>query len=923
MSDSGEEETRGPVCLGTSCLSVANEWPEYCVSSVCSEPGSWSSWPPHVELSDTQCENLASALRSSPSCYKELDFSRNSLKESGAELLLAGLESPNCRVETLRLSDCVLSKRCCASLVSALKSSPSYLRELDLSGNKYLMDSGVKLLSAGLESPNCRLRTLRLVCCELTESSCASLLSALRTNPSNLKELDLSGNCLQDSGVKLLCAGLKIPHCTLETLRISYCKLSENSCGSLASTLKSYHSRLKELDLSLNQLRDSGIKELSAGLKSPHCRLITLRLIHCLFSDEGCASLVSALKTKPSGLTELDLSGNELQHQGMQLLSEHMESPLCQLKTLRVDYGRNLITTLSHMKYQREPSLDPNTTDTATCLFEDKTEGMKRPSSSTHYGAADTSHCFPVFETTQRKFFQSASEDAFVSSKKMSLPLLPYKRRDDASVHRKRIPLAKSESLSLADFQSASEDAFEVWPPVIMVPPDDSHPSLDLKAANTKLDLSEDQTEVMKAPSHFTPEVLNECGKTSYRFRGPCPGAYQCDSTGLVFTMTREGELLYRIVQWDEGLLQSAGKTRAGPLFNITCSEDAISQLGLPHCETKPVPLSESLSVVHISDDGMNIIEPREITETHVVVDVPHLSTFGLVWDIIKRFLNIQKPISSQVLLFHQPAYTRRGRKLTVFLLPENVPVLEVKAQQENAEYIVAPSTCPLIKGQIYSLDCSEAYKVQPAYALFDFKYGPNYHPTFEIRLSASTEEATVTVRDQNKGQVWEYHVELTEPASSLAALSKQDPASDPALPSVPAEEEGSGSSSASVSTVESNQPPAKKPASVPGPAGGGGPGPSGQKLQRAGEEERKLFSSRTEFIDRVSTSVLNDLLDTLLQNRVLNSREMESIQAMPRADRARELIDTVLRKGNPACRILIETFCEVDPFLSELLHLN
>lgn len=59
--------------------------------------------------------------------------------------------------------------------------------------------------------------------------------------------------------------------------RISYCKLSENSCGSLASTLKSYHSRLKELDLSLNQLRDSGIKELSAGLKSPHCRLITLR----------------------------------------------------------------------------------------------------------------------------------------------------------------------------------------------------------------------------------------------------------------------------------------------------------------------------------------------------------------------------------------------------------------------------------------------------------------------------------------------------------------------------------------------------------------------------------------------------------------------------------------------------------------------
>ena len=65
----------------------------------------------------------------------------------------------------------------------------------------------------------CILFVCRLNGCHLSETCCEALASVLSSNSFSLRELDLSTNDLQDSGVKLLSAGLGSPHCTLETLR--------------------------------------------------------------------------------------------------------------------------------------------------------------------------------------------------------------------------------------------------------------------------------------------------------------------------------------------------------------------------------------------------------------------------------------------------------------------------------------------------------------------------------------------------------------------------------------------------------------------------------------------------------------------------------------------------------------------------------
>ncbi|KAJ8250078.1 hypothetical protein COCON_G00232940, partial [Conger conger] len=215
------------------------------------------------DLSEESCEIVASALQLSNSPLRDLDLSRNNLGDAGVKLLCAGLMSPNCKLQRLGLNSCDLSEESCEIVASALQSSNSPLRDLDLSYNN-LGDAGVKLC-AGLMSPNCKLQRLGLGWCNLTEGCCDVLASVLRSPHSELSDLELRDNELQDSGVRALSAGLEDPHCKLQRLGLSGCRVTQRGCDSLASALCSNPSHLRELDLRYNHPGDSGVRALSAA----------------------------------------------------------------------------------------------------------------------------------------------------------------------------------------------------------------------------------------------------------------------------------------------------------------------------------------------------------------------------------------------------------------------------------------------------------------------------------------------------------------------------------------------------------------------------------------------------------------------------------------------------------------------------------
>ncbi|KAF5885553.1 NACHT, LRR and PYD domains-containing protein 12-like, partial [Clarias magur] len=286
--------------------------------------------PLNFQKNEMLCDVTESVSESSK--LTEVDLSRNPLEDSGVKLLCAGLKSPNCKLETLRLSDCSITEEGYTALAEALKSS--HLIELDLRGNDP-GDSGVKLLTDLLQDPDCTLNTLSLLKSAEAERVCASLTEVLGTNPLLQRELDLSGKISGDSGVKQLSVLLEDPHCRPETLRLSDCSITGEGYTALVKALMSNpSSHLIELDLRGNDPGPSGVKELRNLMKNTKCKPKTLRLLKSPDAQRACDDLTGVLGINPTLQTDLNLSRKIDGDSGVERLCVLLKDPHFRPETL-------------------------------------------------------------------------------------------------------------------------------------------------------------------------------------------------------------------------------------------------------------------------------------------------------------------------------------------------------------------------------------------------------------------------------------------------------------------------------------------------------------------------------------------------------------------------------------------------------------
>ncbi|XP_072892742.1 NACHT, LRR and PYD domains-containing protein 5-like [Hemitrygon akajei] len=238
-----------------------------------------------------QCEGIHRLEPGLHKCQK-LRLGWNTLGDSGAKLVFQSLKNPACKIQKLWLERVGFTDSGANDLVSALSTNRS-LTELDVSGNK-LGDLGVKLVSAALRNPECKIQKLVLIEVGLTDSGTRDLATTLSTNRS-VMALDLNKNRLGDSGVKLVSAALRNPECKIQKLGLNCVGLTDSGADDILSALIT-NQTLTGLDLGLNSLTDRSIPALRRLILTRRS-LEWIWLVRNQFSETGRMKLQESRPT--------------------------------------------------------------------------------------------------------------------------------------------------------------------------------------------------------------------------------------------------------------------------------------------------------------------------------------------------------------------------------------------------------------------------------------------------------------------------------------------------------------------------------------------------------------------------------------------------------------------------------------------------
>ncbi|XP_045568305.1 NACHT, LRR and PYD domains-containing protein 3 isoform X6 [Salmo salar] len=880
------------------------------------------------------------------------------LNELGANSLVEDMQTS---LRSGTLSKTRLEPDQCSALAYLLLMSEEVLEEFDLKTYNTSEEGYQRLLPV---VKTCK-RAL-LDGCELEDESCETLASALQTPNSPLRELDLSYNDLRDRGVELLCVGLTSPLCNIQTLVLGQCGLTEGCCSDLASVLSSPNSQLKQLELRDNDLQDSGVTLLSAGLEDPDCKLHTLGLSGCLVTEEGCAALSSALRSYPSHLKELDLSYNQPGDSAGGLLSAALVDPTYKLMKLNVDHGGECRLKSGLRKYACHLTLDPNTVNPnlilsegnrkVTCVeemqhYEDHPDrfdyhpqvlcregltgcryyweverdgdmdgdmayigvvykGMNRKGGVLHSGIGTNrkSWCLICFDgfysfnhagVSRRSISGPDSNRVGVyldwpagtlSFYSVSSGTLTHLYTEHTTFTEPLYPgfgvCSSSSSVTLCQIDDqhiqSRDHGGESW---IKPGPEDTRdhggescikPGTDKwipQSCKTCVHV-EDSTHWLQIEP-FTSTVQ---GVTMFRHRTP-KGSYECTVSGLRWLCERDVILKYHFRNCEpySHLLKDMQYTQGGPLLDITMELGELEEVHLPHfvCLGTNPSLRNEMKILHVEKHGVSLEEVHEVTRFHAKILHPKFSLIS----VILRLLSWNVDVHCDVVLYM--AVKRSTVISRLYLLLRNSSQKEAIQEREKnqvsqgySELVLSSPNGPLKLNSWFALKNSHSTSINPEkIQLLPADTTPSCCKMI-IRNTGVDIEMELIGDDERT--VWRDMVPIDEYITETHSTSAVLGAGRPAESSL------------------------------------------------TGSTKLQLRSLRTEFVKRVSRPVLNELLDGLLQHTVINQEEMESVKVIAeRAEKARDIIDMVLRKGTESSSRMINLLGELDPCLWSQLQIN
>ncbi|XP_038839183.1 NACHT, LRR and PYD domains-containing protein 1 homolog [Salvelinus namaycush] len=315
--------------------------------------------------------------------------------------------------------------------------------------------------------------------------------------------------------------------------------------------------------------------------------------------------------------------------------------------------------------------------------------------------------------------------------------------------------------------------------------------------------------------------------------------------------------------------------TQGGPLLDITMELGELEEVHLPHfvCLGTNPSLRNEMKILHVEEHGVSLEEVHEVTRFHAKILHPK---FSLISVILSYIFSWNVDVHCELMLYL--TVKRETLISRLYLFPWNPGQIQAVEQQEKSQgssriLISRPEQSFKLNSSIrLNIPCSTSINPQKIH-LIQRDTTPSF---FRAVVKMTGIDIEMELFSDDERTVWKEKVSqdeyITDTRSTSAVL------------------------------------------------GAGGPAES----SLTGSPEHQLRSVRTKFVNQVSKAVLNGLLDGLLQHTVINQEEMESVKVIAeRAEKARDIIDMVLRKGTESCSRMINLLGELDHCLCSQLQIN